>query len=140
MAQFQIYHQLLLDTHRLGRFEFSHLLLHKNAAVPWFILVPETSATDLLDLPADLRISVINEAARVSMFIKNDLNYSKVNFAAIGNIVPQLHVHVVGRKPDDPCWPAPVWGNLKETGEYFSARIREITKMQVEFHGLDAGL
>ncbi|HEX2930326.1 MAG TPA: HIT family protein [Candidatus Binatia bacterium] len=140
MAQFQIHHQLLLDTHRLGRFEFSHILLHKNAAVPWFILVPETSATDLLDLPADLRVSVMNEAARVSMFIKNDLNYSKVNFAAIGNIVPQLHVHVVGRKPGDPCWPAPIWGNLKETGEYSSARIGEITKRLVEFHRLDAGL
>ena len=140
MSEFQIHHQLLFDTHRLGRFEFSHLLLHKNAAVPWFILVPETSATDLLDLPAGLRAPVIDEAGRVSSFIKNNLDYPKVNFAAIGNIVPQLHLHIVGRKPDDPCWPAPVWGNLKETGEYSSARIGEITKMLVEFHGLDAAL
>ena len=140
MAQFQIHHQLLLDAYRLGRFEFSHILLHKNAAVPWFILVPETSATDLLDLPADLRVSLMNEAARVSTFIKNYLNYPKVNFAAIGNIVPQLHVHVVGRKPDDPCWPAPVWGNLQETGEYSSARIREITRALVESCSLDPAL
>ena len=117
MAQFQIHHQLLLDTRCLGRFQICHLLLHKNAILPWFILVPESNLTDLLDLPVDLRGFVLNEAGQVSSFIKNSLNYPKVNFAAIGNIVPQLHVHVVGRSPDDPCWPAQVWGHLKETRE-----------------------
>jgi diadenosine tetraphosphate (Ap4A) HIT family hydrolase len=43
------------------------------------------------------------------------LGCAKVNFASIGNVVPQLHLHIVGRTPTDPCWPAPVWGNLRET-------------------------
>jgi len=136
MADFKIHDQLLLDAHCLGRFEFSHLLLHRNAAIPWFILVPETEVTDLFDLPDGLRETALSEASRVSKFIKRHLNHPKVNFAAIGNVVPQLHLHVVGRKPNDACWPAPVWGHLKESREYSRARIQEITTMLVEFYGL----
>jgi len=140
MAEFQIHHKLLLDSHRLGRFPLCHLLLHKNAALPWFILVPETNVTDLLDLPDELRATALSEANRVSTFIKRDLNYPKVNFGAIGNVVPQLHLHVVGRSPDDPCWPAPVWGNLIEMADYSTARLREITTSLVERYGLDPTL
>jgi len=138
MAEFQIHHQLLLDTHRLGRFPLCHLLLHKNAILPWFILVPETNVTDLLDLPDDLRATALSEASRISRFIKQYLNYPKMNFAAIGNVVPQLHLHIVGRNPNDPCWPAPVWGHLIETADYSDARLREITTSLVERYGLDA--
>ena len=140
MAEFQIHHKLLLDSHRLGRFHLCHLLLHKNAILPWFILVPETNIIDLFDLPDALRVSVMSEASRVSKFIKQDLNCPKVNFAAIGNVVPQLHLHVVGRNPNDPCWPAPVWGHLIETADYPGARLREITTSLVERYGLDATL
>ena len=129
MEQFVIHPQLRLDAHYLGKFPSSHVLLHKNAVLPWFILVPETEIADLLDLPDDLRVSVIDEAAVISEFIKRTLGYSKVNFAGIGNVVPQLHLHVVGRRPDDPCWPAPVWGNLRETREYSAAELRRITEL-----------
>ena len=132
MAEFEIHHQLLLDTHRLGRLRFCHLMLHKNAVLPWFILVPETDVTDLLDLTEELRATALQEASRVAGLIKQILNYPKINFAAIGNVVPQLHLHVVGRKPDDPCWPAPVWGNLRETRAYAEAEIRQLKeKLQV---------
>lgn len=140
MAESQIHHKLLLDSHRLGRFPLCHLLLHKNAALPWFILVPETDVTDLLDLPDELRATALSEANRVSTFIKRDLNYPKVNFAAIGNVVPQLHLHIVGRNPNDPCWPAPVWGHLIETADYPIARLREITTSLVQRYGLDPTL
>lgn len=137
MIDFQIHRELLRDSHRIGRFRFSHLLLHKNAALPWFILVPETQVADLLDLPAGLRASIMGKAGRVSAFIKKNLNYPKVNFAAIGNVVPQLHLHVVGRRPDDPCWPAPVWGNLAESTDYSAARLGEIKNILVALYGLD---
>lgn len=137
MAEFPIHQQLLFDSHRLGRFPLCHLLLHKNAVLPWFILVPETNIIDLLDLPDAVRVSAMSEASRVSTFIKRDLNYPKVNFAAIGNVVTQLHLHVVGRKPGDSCWPAPVWENLSETADYSTARLREITNVLEERHGLD---
>ena len=138
MAGFEINHKLLLDSHRLGRFHLCHLLLHNNAALPWFILVPETDVGDLLDLSEELRIVAMNEASNISRFIKRELNYPKINFAAIGNVVPQLHLHVVGRRPNDPCWPAPVWGNLTETIDYSATRIDEITFSLAQRYGLDA--
>lgn len=132
MAEFDLHPQLLRDTHRLGRLPLCHLLLHKNGALPWFILVPETNVTDLLDLADELRATALSEASQVSGFIKQYLNYPKINFAAIGNVVPQLHLHVVGRKPDDLCWPAPVWGHLPEMREYAAVEVRQLKeKLQV---------
>jgi diadenosine tetraphosphate (Ap4A) HIT family hydrolase len=100
MSRFEIHPQLLHDCHRLGQLRLCHVLLHKNAAVPWLILVPETASSgDLLDLPGHVRNAAMDEAAIVARFIKNEFAVSKINFAAIGNIVPQLHLHVVGRTP-----------------------------------------
>ncbi len=118
MENFSIHERLLADCHQLGRLPVCHVLLHRNATLPWFILVPETTATDLLDLAAGLRDRAMAEAAAVSAFVKDDLGYPKVNFGAIGNLVPQLHLHVIGRRPGDACWPAPVWGHLAETSAY----------------------
>lgn len=135
MAQFRIHPQLLLDTHYLGKFPNGHVLLHKNAVLPWFILVPETNIADLLDLPDDLRGMTIREAAAISEFIKNRLGYEKVNFASIGNVVPQLHLHVVGRRPGDACWPAPVWGNLRETRDYSSPELCQLSERLQHYLG-----
>jgi diadenosine tetraphosphate (Ap4A) HIT family hydrolase len=132
MAEFVIDRQLLLDAHRIGRLPLCHLLLHRNGALPWFILVPETKVTDLLELTDDLRSAILLEASRVSRFVKQDLEYPKINFAAIGNVVPQLHLHVVGRKPGDSCWPAPVWGNLREKREYAAVEVCRLKeKLQI---------
>ena len=136
MQPFEIHPQLLADCHRLGRFNLCHVLLNKNALLPWFVLVPETSVTDLLDLPDEQRNAAMNETALISQFIKRNLGYPKVNFAAIGNVVPQLHLHVVGRKPDDPCWPAPVWGHLTESREFSDQRIAEIRELLVRYCSL----
>ena len=136
MLPFEIHTQLLADCHRLGRFNLCHVLLNKNALLPWFILVPESDVKDLLDLPQQQSNAVINEASAISQIIKQHLGYPKVNFAAIGNVVPQLHLHVVGRRPDDPCWPAPVWGNLPDGPEYTAARLAEMTDLLVRHHAL----
>ncbi len=126
MPEFQIHPRLLADCHRLGRFPESHLLLHRNAALPWLILVPETPVLDLLDLEAGHRERILAECAQVSAFIKADWGLPKVNFAAIGNLVPQLHLHVIGRAPGDACWPEPVWGHLPPGPGYGQTRLREI--------------
>lgn len=136
MPPFEIHAQLLADCHRLGRFPCCHVLLNKNALLPWFILVPETDVTDLFDLPQQQRNRAINEAGIISQFVKRHLGYPKINFAAIGNVVPQLHFHVVGRKPGDPCWPAPVWGNLPDGPGYSSADIAEMTDLLVRHHSM----
>ena len=136
MTGFEIHPQLLADSHRLGRFAHCHALLHRNAALPWFILVPETSVSDLLDLEAGIMTAVLGEAAVVAQFLKTALGYPKINFAAIGNVVPQLHLHVVGRRPGDACWPAPVWGHPMEQREYAPQQLQEICHRLGQSHGL----
>jgi diadenosine tetraphosphate (Ap4A) HIT family hydrolase len=136
MTRFQIHPQLLADCHVIGKFDLCYLLLHKNSALPWFILVPQSDEGDLLDLPPALRVTAMNEAALVSDFVKKILNYPKINFAAIGNIVPQLHLHVVGRVPGDPCWPAPVWGQLGDGLPYSRERIAELSALLAIQSGL----
>lgn len=126
MPEFHLHERLLADCHVIGRMNRCHLLLHKNAALPWFILVPETEVADLLDLSDDQLHAVTAEAAAMSRFIKHQLGWPKVNFAAIGNLVPQLHLHVIGRRPGDPCWPAPVWGHLEASDAYSSDDIDRV--------------
>ena len=139
MSRFEIHPQLLHGCHRLGQLRLCHVLLHKNAAVPWLILVPETAPTDvLLDLPEHMRNLAMDEAVIAARFIKNEFAVSKINFAAIGNVVSQLHLHVVGRRADDPCWPAPVWGNLVEASGYSAARIAILTATLIQKHSLKA--
>ena len=136
MTGFTIHPQLLNDCHRLGRYPVSHLLLHRNAAVPWFILVPETGVPDLLDLPPADRDAAIAESAAVAAFVKDTLGWPKVNFGAIGNLVPQLHLHVVGRRSGDACWPAPVWGNLPEGETWAPAQVDDFRARLVAATGL----
>jgi len=92
--------------------------------------------TDLLDLPDAQRIAATNEAALASQFLKQRLGYPKINFAAIGNVVAQLHLHVVGRKPGDACWPAPVWGNLPDGPPYAAQCLEEIASELSDYYGL----
>ena len=126
MPSFALHPQLQADCHCLGRLSHSRLLLHRNALVPWFILVPETDLGNLLELPIPQRDGVLADCKQVSNYLTEVLACPKINIAWIGNLVPQLHVHVVGRRPDDPCWPKPVWGNLTQRREYAAEEIDAI--------------
>ena len=119
-----IHPQLLADCHYLGGLPACALLLNRNASVPWFILVPDTRLADVLDLPADQRQAVLDDCASVSVFIKGNLGLGKVNFAGLGNVVPQMHLHVIGRQDSDPCWPQPVWGRLPEGAVHDLEEVR----------------
>ena len=96
--------------------------------MPWFILVPETSVTEFLYLPADIQSNIIKQCNIVAVFIKNYFNKEKINFAALGNVVPQLHLHIIGRSKDDPCWPKPVWGNLHDNQDYDESTLQNISE------------
>jgi diadenosine tetraphosphate (Ap4A) HIT family hydrolase len=117
---------LAADCHVLGCLASAHLLLHRNAALHWFILVPETAVIDLLDLPAQERDALMRDAASVARVLKDDLAYPRVNVGSLGLVVPQLHLHVVGRREGDPCWPAPVWGNLPAGAQYTVDDLQEL--------------
>jgi diadenosine tetraphosphate (Ap4A) HIT family hydrolase len=108
----ELHPQLLADCHLLGETPGGTLLLARNAALHWLILVPDSREQDLLDLPPVTLQQVLAECQRLAAYLKQALGYPKVNFAALGHVVPQLHLHLVGRRENDPCWPQPVWGNL----------------------------
>lgn len=124
---FSIHPQLLADCHVLGQRQQIHYLLHKNAALHWFILVPETTETVFLNLPALQLNACMREAQKVNDYLLNTLNYPHSNVASIGNVVSQLHLHIVGRHPNDFCWPQPVWGNLQSDKRYSDQDFQQIT-------------
>jgi diadenosine tetraphosphate (Ap4A) HIT family hydrolase len=112
MAEFQLHPQLAQDSHPLGATSAGLVLLMRTRALHWLVLVPPTDRLDLLDLPAAQQGAVLSACADLHGLLKHQLGYPRVNFAAIGNLVPQLHLHLVGRREGDVCWPKPVWGNL----------------------------
>lgn len=132
-----IHSQLLADCHRLGRFEICTVLLNRNATLPWFILVPDTELEDVLDLPGEQLNQVTAECQRISHFLKQSLGYSKTNFAGLGNVVPQMHLHIIARSSEDACWPQPVWGNLPETAVYAPGTLEGWTATLVADYALD---
>ena len=106
----QLHAQLERDCHQLGSLSTGLLLLHKNASLPWFILVPFTEATALYHIEDEQRIIVEKECSELAAWVHRRYECKRVNVAAIGNLVPQLHLHIIGRSEDDPCWPGVVWG------------------------------
>lgn len=130
--------QLISDCHHLGRLPACEVLLNRNASLPWFILVPETRLSDVLDLPDEHRQAVLDECAAVSAFIKQVLGFDKVNFAGLGNVVPAMHLHIIGRRADDACWPQPVWGNLPQGEAYSAQQLLEWQDGLVKMAGMTA--
>jgi diadenosine tetraphosphate (Ap4A) HIT family hydrolase len=106
----------------LGRTPLCHVLLADNAAVPWFILVPETTAVELCDLDAATHTELFQEVHLLGRALRSTFDVDKLNVAAIGNVVRQLHVHVVGRRREDYCWPDVVWGRPPPE-RYSTARV-----------------
>jgi diadenosine tetraphosphate (Ap4A) HIT family hydrolase len=91
----------------------SQLRLQNQKAVPWLILVPRRlDAREIYKLPSEDREQLMEEIAGASSAIDAIWSPFKINVASLGNLVPQIHVHVVGRWENDPAWPKPVWGNL----------------------------
>jgi diadenosine tetraphosphate (Ap4A) HIT family hydrolase len=111
-SDFTLAPQLAADTIPVGDLALSSVLLMDDARFPWFILVPRRAGasemTDLSDADAATLMTEIRIATRVMLDLAKP---DKVNVGALGNMVAQLHVHVVGRFRSDPAWPGPVWGH-----------------------------
>lgn len=86
------------------------LRLSNNALVPWFLLIPKVQLTEWFELEEVMQIRLNKLVSALSVFLKTELKVDKINIATIGNVVSQIHIHVVGRKQDDFCWPDVVWG------------------------------
>jgi diadenosine tetraphosphate (Ap4A) HIT family hydrolase len=95
----------------VGDLALSRVIIADDATYPWVVLVPRRAgAVEIIDLDEPDRMRLMAEIAQVSAALKDVTRCDKLNVAALGNIVPQLHVHVVARRTNDAAWPGPVWG------------------------------
>jgi len=134
MSAFILDSRLANDCIVLGKLDISLLLLMNNSLVPWFILVPQCKVSEITDLSHQEQTVLLKEINLISLFTKNNFDIEKLNVAAIGNIVSQLHVHIVGRRSDDFCWPNVVWGT-KEKKTYTDDQVSNIVDSLHNFLG-----
>jgi diadenosine tetraphosphate (Ap4A) HIT family hydrolase len=110
-ADWSLHPQLLADTVAVGDLALSRVLLTNDANYPWLILVPRRAGvTELIDLDEQDRRQLTTEIDAAARALKSITECEKLNVAALGNVVAQLHVHVIGRRHSDKAWPKPAWG------------------------------
>ena len=108
---FQLHERLAADTHNLGRSRLCEILLMNDRTWPWIILVPAVpDIREIYQLGKEQQQRLLEESSTLSQGMMEIFGGDKMNVAALGNMVPQLHCHVVGRFKDDPAWPGPIWG------------------------------
>jgi len=103
-------------------------MLHKDSSVRWLIVVPETDAGEWHDLSESIRRELMQTASLLGVMLKRECACDKINIAAIGNIVSQFHLHVIGRWKTDPYWPGVVWGRSSGEAGYTDAEVDDLRK------------
>ena len=110
---FQLHPRLKEDCIAVGRFDLCQLLMMNDSQYPWFILVPEKAGlTEIYQLGKAERQILTEESSYLAENLAALYQADKMNIAAIGNLVPQLHIHHVVRYQTDKAWPAPIWGKF----------------------------
>jgi diadenosine tetraphosphate (Ap4A) HIT family hydrolase len=129
MPEFELDSRLDADSLNLMDWPLCRVLRMNDRAYPWLILVPRRRGVrEIIDLdPADQQV-LLGEIGRACRAIRKALKPEKLNVAALGNVVPQLHVHVIGRFTDDPAWPRPIWG--VQAPQPFTSEEAEIEVIQ----------
>jgi diadenosine tetraphosphate (Ap4A) HIT family hydrolase len=103
--------QLERDTINIGDLPLCRVLVIQDANYPWLLLVPRRNeVVEILDLDEVEQAQLMTETTRVARALREITQCDKLNIAALGNVVPQLHVHIIARRRTDPAWPRPVWG------------------------------
>jgi diadenosine tetraphosphate (Ap4A) HIT family hydrolase len=121
-----IHPQLRNDCLILGKLELCHVLLMRDANYPWCILVPDReNITEIHHLNEADQQQLMRESVLLSRALEKVFSPDKLNIAALGNIVPQCHIHHVVRYRTDPAWPAPVWGRVA-VKEYSEDALAEV--------------
>lgn len=126
--------QLEKDTINIGDLPLSRVLVIKDANYPWLLLVPRRANTvEIIDLSEVEQAQLTTEINRVARALKDVTKPDKLNIAALGNVVPQLHIHIIARRSSDAAWPRPVWGVVpplahdpQEVEAFISALRRKI--------------
>lgn len=130
---FALDQRLQQDTLVIGDFPLCRLLLSNDSNYPWFILVPRINGiSEVFQLDVADQQALWQETTALAQLLSEGLVADKMNIGALGNVVSQLHVHVIVRKRDDAAWPAPVWGKqparpyTQEQATAMRARLREL--------------
>jgi len=108
---FTLHPRLKADTTFIQKLTVSSLYLLNDSRYPWVVIVPERDAlSELHDLTSADYTAVMDEVRQLSRILSECFNPKKINVGALGNLVPQLHIHIIARQIEDPSWPGPVWG------------------------------
>lgn len=127
-TEFQLHPQLALDTVFVTDLKLSRLLLMNDKRYPWLVLVPRRDhLSELYELNTADQTELMSELTFLSIILKTLFKVDKLNVGALGNIVPQLHVHLIVRQTSDPAWPKAVWG-FGECIPYTSKEAQLIVK------------
>jgi diadenosine tetraphosphate (Ap4A) HIT family hydrolase len=127
-AMFKLNEKLEADTWYLGDFPLCALLLARDANYPWLILVPRIAdIEEIYQLDREQRSQLLEESCILARGLQNEFGADKLNIAALGNVVPQLHLHHIVRLHSDAAWPGPVWGAVPPT-DYSAQALDEIKK------------
>ena len=130
-GNWQLHPQLADDTHPVAHLALCDLLLMDDTNHPWLLLVPRVAdAVELIDLDPAQQAELMHEIAIISHAMKRLFKPYKLNVAALGNMVPQLHVHVIARFQDDIAWPKPVWGMASAQPYTTEALVHRIEQLQ----------
>jgi diadenosine tetraphosphate (Ap4A) HIT family hydrolase len=124
--------KLQQDSFFIADLELCKVLLMNDANYPWLILVPrQNNLKDIIDLSFDDQIILLKEINFVAEIFKKEFEFDKLNIANLGNVVSQLHIHVIARKKNDITFPKPVWGNaeaLEYNGNNLTITLEKIQK------------
>ena len=125
MNGFALHPQLTAETHPVGDLPLSRVLLMDDSNWPWLILVPRRAdIREICELDDEDQVQLMRESSQLASALLELFKPDKLNIAALGNLVPQLHLHHIVRHSYDAAWPSPVWGRLPRQ-PYLPARARE---------------
>jgi diadenosine tetraphosphate (Ap4A) HIT family hydrolase len=111
LSRWALHPQLERDTLAVGDLALCRVLIIRDANYPWLLLVPRRpEIVEILDLDEVEQAQLMVEITRVARALREITKCDKLNIAALGNVVPQLHVHIIARRRTDAAWPKPVWG------------------------------
>jgi diadenosine tetraphosphate (Ap4A) HIT family hydrolase len=127
MVEFKLNEILEKETYPLLEDDRFIIRLSKNALFPWIIIIPKDKKIEFFQLEHHLQVETLTLINKYSNFLKTVIGVDKINIASIGNIVSQLHIHIVGRYFNDPCFPNPVWG-CEEFREYEELELENLIK------------
>ena len=130
---FKLHKKFLISSYHITDLQLCSIRLHDNSKFPWLILIPKRNKiTDMSDLNSKDQIQLIKEIVFVSKIMKKLFKTSKLNVEKVGNIVPQLHIHIIARYKKDSTWPLSVW--VVKSKYYSTKDLKEVVnKIRMAF-------